>query len=45
MPMIAVRYNYRSAFDTLLGIGLRTSPMDYWKLIGGPSPHRAASVI
>jgi hypothetical protein len=39
------RRHYRSAFDTLLGIGLRTSPMDYWTLIGRPSPHRAASVI
>jgi len=39
------RRHYRSAFDTLLGIGLRTSPMDYWKLIGRPSPHRAVSVI
>ena len=34
------RRHYRSAFDTLLGIGLRTAPMDYWTLIGRPSPHR-----
>jgi hypothetical protein len=32
------RRHYRSAFDTLLGIGLRTSPMDYWTLIGKLSP-------
>jgi hypothetical protein len=45
MPMIAVRYNYRSAFDTLLGIGLCTAPMDYWMLIGRPSPHRSVRAI
>ena len=39
------RRHYRSAFDTLLGIGLRTSPMDYWTLIGRPSPRHAASAI
>jgi transposase-like protein len=35
------RRHYRSAFDTLLGIGLKTAPMDYWTLIGRPSPNRA----
>jgi len=33
------RRHYRSAFDTLLGIGLRTAPMDYWTLIDRPSPN------
>ncbi len=32
------RRHYRSAFDTLLGIGLRTAPMNYRTLIGKPSP-------
>jgi transposase-like protein len=32
------RRHYRSAFDTLLGIGLRTGPMNYRTLIGKPSP-------
>jgi hypothetical protein len=36
------RRHYRSSFDTLLGIGLRTAPMDYWTLIGRMSPHRIA---
>ena len=34
------RRHYRSSFDMLLGIGLRTAPMDYWTLIGRPSPKR-----
>jgi hypothetical protein len=32
------RRHYRSSFDTLLGIGLRTAPMDYWTLIGRTAP-------
>jgi transposase-like protein len=32
------RRHYRSAFDTLLGIGLRTAPMNYRTLIGKLSP-------
>jgi hypothetical protein len=28
------RRHFRSAFDTLMGIGLRTGPMDYGQLIG-----------
>lgn len=39
------RRHYRSAFDTLLGIGLRTAPMDYWTLIGKPSPNRTVRAI
>lgn len=35
------RRRYRSAFDMLLGIRLRTTPMDYRALIGKPSPNRA----
>lgn len=34
------RRSYRSAFTTLLGIGLRIKPMDYWTLTGRPSPNR-----
>jgi len=34
------RRSCRSAFTTLLGIGLRVEPMDYWTLIGRPSPNR-----
>jgi hypothetical protein len=33
------RRHYRSAFDLLLGIGLKSAPMDYWALIGRPSPN------
>ena len=33
------RRHYRSSFDTLLGIGLRTAPMDYLALIGQTSPN------
>ena len=33
------RRHYRSSFDMLLGIGLRTTPMDYWALIGRTSPN------
>ena len=33
------RRHYRSSFDTLLGIGLKMAPMDYWMLIGRPSPN------
>jgi hypothetical protein len=33
------RRHYRSSFDMLLGIGLRTAPMDYWTLIGRTSPN------
>lgn len=35
------RRHYRSSFDMLLGIGLRTAPMDYWTLIERPSPNLA----
>ena len=35
------RRHYRSSFDMLLGIGLKTAPMDYWALIGRMSPDRA----
>ena len=35
------RRHYRRSFDMLLGIGLRTAPMDYWSLIGGTSPNKA----
>jgi hypothetical protein len=35
------RRSYRSTFATLMGIGLRIGPMDYWTLIGRPSPNRA----
>ena len=31
------RRHYRSAFDMLLGIGLKIGPIDYWTLIGSPS--------
>ena len=34
------RRHYRSAFDMLLGIGLRTAPMDYWTLMEKTSPNR-----
>jgi transposase-like protein len=34
------RRHYRSSVDTLLGLGIRTAPMDYWTLIGRPSPNR-----
>jgi hypothetical protein len=35
------RRHYRRSFDMLLGIGLRTAPMDYWSLIGRTSPNKA----
>ena len=35
------RRHYRSSFDMLFGIGLKTLPMDYWALIGRTSPNRA----
>lgn len=34
------RRHFHSSFDTLLGIGLRTTPMDYWTLIGRVSPKK-----
>ena len=34
------RRHYRSAFDMLLGIGLKTAPMDYWTLIEKTSPEQ-----
>ena len=34
------RRYFRSSFDMLLGIGLRTAPIDYWALIGRSSPNR-----
>lgn len=37
--------SYETAWSTLLGIGLRIPPMDYWKLIGRPSPNRAYPVV
>jgi hypothetical protein len=33
------RRHYRSAFDMLFGIGLRTAPLDYWALIARKSPN------
>jgi hypothetical protein len=42
------RWNRKRSFETawseLLGIGLRIPPMDYWKLIGRPSPNRARQI-
>ena len=35
------RRHYRVAFDMLLGIGLRTAPMDYWMLVGRTSPRQS----
>ena len=37
--------SYETAWSTLLGIGLNIPPMDYWSLIGRPSPNRACSVV
>ena len=33
------RRHYRSALDTLLGIGIKTAPINYWTLIESPSPN------
>ena len=35
------RRHYRVAFDMLLGIGLRTGPMNYWTLVGRAPPKRS----
>jgi len=36
---------FASAWSTLLGIGLAIEPMDYWALIGRPSPKRAREAV
>jgi len=37
--------SYETAWSTLLDIGLNILPMDYWSLIGRPSPKRARAVV